>query len=82
MVADLVAMCDEYLVENCEKSMIECRKAHRTKSFIESKLKTNDEPQEMKFSSFENKSSLSLEGHTDWNFKTRRCLDSVTFSTF
>ena len=31
--------CNKYLVGRCKKSMIECRKAHRSKSFIESKFK-------------------------------------------
>ena len=44
--------------------MIECRKAHRSKSFIESKLKTQVESQndDADCSSFENKTSFSLEG--------------------
>ena len=44
--------------------MIECRKAHRSKSFIESKLKTQVESQtgDTDCSSFENKTSFILEG--------------------
>ena len=44
--------------------MIECRKAHRSKSFIESKLKTQVQSDDFDadFSSFENKTSFILEG--------------------
>ena len=44
--------------------MIECRKAHRSKSFIESKLKTQVESQDRDTdcSSFENKTRFLLEG--------------------
>ena len=44
--------------------MIECRKAHRSKSFIESKLKTQVESDDFDTdrSSFEHKTSFILEG--------------------
>ena len=44
--------------------MIECRKAHRSKSFIESKLKTQVKSENVDTDclSFENKTSFSLEG--------------------
>ena len=33
VVDDKVAICYSYLVDECEKSMIKCRRAHRSKSF-------------------------------------------------
>ena len=44
--------------------MIECRKAHRSKSFIESKLKTQVKSEDVDTDclSFENKMSFSLDG--------------------
>ena len=55
--------CNKYLVKRSKKSMIECRKAHRSKNFIESKLKTQVESEDVETdsSSFENKTSFSLE---------------------
>ena len=64
IVDDQVVTCNKYLVDRCKKSMIECRKAHRSKSFIESKLKTQVESDDSdtECSSLENKTSFSLEG--------------------
>ena len=67
VVDDHLVTCNKYLVNRCKKTMIECRKAHRSKSFIESKLKTQVESQNGDTdssgdSSFENKTSFSLEG--------------------
>ena len=47
--------------------MIECRKAHRSKSFIESRLETQVESQDVETdcSNFENKASFSLEGSSE-----------------
>ena len=33
-------ICFDYLINDCRRSMIECRFAHRSKEFIETKLKT------------------------------------------
>ena len=42
-----IAICQDYLIDCCENSMDKCRRSHRSKSFIESKLKTQVESQQM-----------------------------------
>ena len=85
IVDDHVITCNKYLVYRCKKSMIECRKAHRSKSFIESKLQTQIESEDVETDcprDFENKTSFSLEGCTQFDIETDS-LDSISvFSTF
>ena len=62
--------------------MIECRKAHRSKSFIESKLKTQVELEDVETDclNFENKTSFILEGFTQFEIGPNH-LNSISFNS-